>query len=99
MTASYDDVQSKILDQLKDDDLSPDAMSTQIKNLKTLAETQQILKPDPTPEPEPKGLKGFFEKHADALIKVGGTVTAILLIGAIETKGDVIFRSKASKFI
>lgn len=73
--------------------------STAVKNFKAYAEAKNLLKPDPIPESEPSGFKGFLHRHAGDLIKVGGTLTVVGIIAIIETKGDVIFRSKASKFI
>ena len=51
------------------------------------------------PETPEKGVKAWFEKHSDALIKVGGTLGTVVTIGFIESKFDVIFRSKASKYL
>lgn len=76
-----------------------DEVSTRVKNLKTFVEAKKLLDPEPEKEPEPTGIKAFFSRHADSLIKVGGTLAVVSVIAVIETKGDVIFRSKASKFI
>jgi hypothetical protein len=99
MPETFDTITQKLLDDIGKPDLTDEEASTKIKNLKTVAETQKLLEPEPTPVPEPTGLKGFFNKHAGDLIKVGGTVTVVSLIAVLEAKGDLIFRSKASKFI
>lgn len=96
--SSYEELTQKLIDDaVKADDDT--VLNDRVKALKTLAETQKLLEPEPTPVPEPDGVKGFFHRHTDALIKVGGTVIAIFAVAAVETKGDVIFRSKASKYI
>ena len=99
MPETFEETQHKILKELDKYDSSSEQCTTAIKNLKTLAEAQQILKPDPIPDPEPTGFRGFMHRNSGDLIKVGGTLTAIALIGIVETKFDVIFRSKASKYI
>lgn len=76
-----------------------DEVTTRVKNLKTFAEAKKLIDPDPEPDPEPTGTKAFFVRHASDLIKVGGTLVVVSVIAVIEAKGDVIFRSKASKFI
>lgn len=76
-----------------------DEASTRVKNLKTFAEAQALLVPAPIPEPEPTGVKAFFVRHSGDLIKVGGSLVIVSVIAIVEAKGDVIFRSKASKFI
>lgn len=99
MNESFEDARTKGLRELDTFDMDSDQATTIINNLKTLAESQQILTPDPIPDPEPTGFKGFLRRNGEDLIKVGGTVTVVAIIGLIEAKGDVIFRSKASKFI
>lgn len=99
MTKSLEDVQSKLIDDLMQRDPSSDEASTIIKNLKTLSEAQNTLRLDPLPDPEPTGLRGFLHRNSGELIKVGGTISVVAIIGLIEGKGDIIFRSKASKFI
>lgn len=99
MTHSLEEVQSLIINDLVTSDFADDDTTTKIKNLKTLTEAIMIQTPDPLPDPEPTGLKGFLWRNSGDLIKVGGTISIVALIGLIEAKGDVIFRSKASKFI
>lgn len=97
MTASFDDVRAKMLDQLLDETYESEAATNIIKNLKTLKDASP--EPETPTEAEPTGVRGFFKKNSGDLIKVGGTLGAITLIGLFELKGDVIFRTKASKFI
>lgn len=99
MSESADSLAQKLIDDIDGRDLTLEETSTAIKNLKTYAEAKKLLDPDPIPDPEPTGLKGFFARHSGDLIKVAGTLSAITLIAAVETKGDVIFRTKASKYI
>lgn len=99
MSQSADDLAQQLIDSIDGCDLTLEETTTAIKNLKTFAEAKNLLDPDPIPDPEPTGTKAFFARHADALIKVVGTFGAIALIAAVETKGDVIFRTKASKYI
>jgi hypothetical protein len=70
-----------------------------IKSLKTYAEAKKLLEPEPIPEPEPTGVKAFFSRHAGDFIKAGTTLVVVTVIAVTEAKGDVIFRSKATKFI
>lgn len=99
MSQSAEDLAQKLIDNLDGCDLTTEETTTAIKNLKTFAEAKKLLDPDPIPDPEPTGAKAFFVRHSDALIKVAGTLAAITLIAGVETKGDVIFRTKASKYI
>lgn len=98
MPESTDSVTQKLIDDI-DHATSLEVKSTAVKTLKTYAEAKKLLDPDPIPDPEPTGVKAFFARHAGDLIKVGGTLAAVATIAVIEAKGDVIFRSKASKFI
>jgi len=99
MTKSFDDAQSTLLAKIADSDMTIDGAATIAETLKTLAEAQKLLAPDSTTETEPTGLKGFLRRNSGDLIKAGSTLGAIVTIGIIETKFDVIFRSKATKFI
>lgn len=94
---SYETVRGEILSELVGHEVTADEYATALKALETLnkAEAAQY-RPDP---PEPTGKKAWFERHSDALIKVGGTFSSIVLIGFVESKFDVIFRSKASKYL
>lgn len=99
MSEPIDPLAEKLIADIENRDFSLEDTATAVKNLKTYAEAKKLLEPDPIPEPEPSGPKAFFVRHAGDLIKVGGTLSAIALIAAVETKGDVIFRTKASKYI
>jgi hypothetical protein len=59
----------------------------------------KLLEPEPIPVPEPSGVRGFFHRHTGDLIKAGTTLSVVGLIAVVEAKGDVIFRSKATKLI
>ncbi len=99
MTKSLEDVQNLIIDDLDKHDLTSDSATALLKNLSILATAQATLRTDPIPEPEPTGFRGFLHRNSGDLIKVGGTISAIALIGFVETKFSTIIRPKASKFI
>jgi hypothetical protein len=99
MSDPIDTITQKLLDDLAASDFTTEDPATKIKTLKTFAEAQKLLEPEPIPDPEPTGPKAFFAKHAGDLIKVGGTLSVVSLIAVLEAKGDLIFRSKASKYI
>lgn len=94
MTSSYDSVRNEIFEELKGHDVTDDQYATAIKRLEDLNKAEAAEK-----ENIPTGAKGWFERHSDALIKVGGTAGIVVLIGFVETKFDVIFRSKAAKYL
>lgn len=95
--SSYEIIRGEIISEIKGHDVTSDDYLTSIKALEAINKAEAALK---TPEPpEPKGAKAWFEKHSDALIKVGGTLSTVALIGFVESKFDVIFRSKASKYL
>ena len=98
MSESIDSLAQKLIDDVAAS-TSEEETATAVKNLKTLGEAKKLFEPDPTPDPEPTGIKAFFSRHAGDLIKVGGTLSAVGLIAVIEAKGDVIFRSKATKYL
>jgi hypothetical protein len=96
-SSSYEIARNDLFNALAGLDESSTEYANAVKALETLnkAEASQIH-----PEtPEETGVKAWFEKHSDALIKVGGTFGSIALIGFVESKFDVIFRSKASKYL
>lgn len=95
--SSFDDVRTKMLNQLADETFESEAATTIVKNLKTLQEAANI--PDSPSTDDETGFKAFLKRNSGDLIKAGSTLGAISLIGLFELKGDVIFRSKASKFI
>lgn len=99
MPDSIDTVTQQLIDAVTKELDDLDKTSTAVKNLKTFAEAVESLTPDPEPDPEPTGVKAFFKRNEDNLFKFGGTAVAVVLIAIIESKGEVIFRSKASKFI
>lgn len=94
MSDSYEDFRTEIFSELKGRDVTDDGYTTALKNLEMLNKAEAAQK-----TVESKGTKAWFERHSDALIKVGGTLGAITLIGLVETKFDVIFRSKAAKYL
>ena len=94
-----DPIVQRLIDLAEDPATEEKDLATHIKSIKTYAEAKKLLEPDPIPDPEPTGFKAFLDRHAPELIKVAGTLTVVGIIAAIEAKGDVIFRSKASKFI
>lgn len=98
MPEPIDETVKKLIDDI-DTAADYDETSTAVKNLKVLAEAKKLLEPDPEPEPEPSGVKAFFSHHAGDLIKVGGSIVIVSVIAVVEAKHDIIFRSKASKFI
>lgn len=98
MPEPIDDAVQKLIEDI-DTATDLNEKSTAVKNLKVLAETKKLLEPEPIPEPEPSGVKAFFNHHAGDLIKVGGSIVVVSVIAVIEAKHDIIFRSKASKFI
>lgn len=99
MPEPIDDALSSLIDDINNTVGDPEKAATAVKNLKAFAEAKKLLDPDPIPEPEPTGIKAFFVRNSGDLIKVVGTLAVATVIAVIESKGDVIFRSKASKFI
>lgn len=99
MSEPIEDALAQVISDITKEPDDLDKTATAVKTLKTFAEAKKLLEPEPIPESEPTGIKGFFERHSGDLIKVGGTLVVVSIIAVIETKGDVIFRSKASKFI
>lgn len=97
MTASYDSLRQDLLTHLANSDEGSDQYTNALKQLETLNKAESAQKEPETPEP--KGTKAWFEKHSDALIRVGGTLGTVVVIGFVESKFDVIFRSKASKYL
>lgn len=96
-TTSYETTREQLFTQLTNSTPGSDEYTNLLKQLETLNKAQTA---QPVPEtPEPTGAKAWFEKHSDALIKVGGTLSSVVLIGFVESKFDVIFRSKASKYL
>lgn len=95
MPASYEDVRASLLETLVDENTSSDDFSNAMKNLKILEESFKINQDVNVKEEK----KNFFQAHSSELIRVGGTIATVLTIGIIETKFDVIFRSKAAKYL
>lgn len=96
-TPSYETVRAEILKEFSGHEVTSEEYATALKALETLNKAEAAQKEPETPEP--KGTKAWFEKHSDALIKVGGTLSTVVLVGFVESKFDVIFRSKASKYL
>lgn len=99
MSDSMDNVTQKLIDELMEADGTSEEAAALTKNLKTFAEAKKLLDPEPEPVPEPTGAKAFFGRYGGDLIKGGVTLTAVAVIAVIEAKGDVIFRSKATKYL
>lgn len=94
---NYDETRTNLLDDIANLTAGSAEHLNALKALETLnkAEASQVA-----PEtPEPTGAKAWFERHSDALIRVGGTLATVTAIGFVESKFDVIFRSKASKYL
>jgi hypothetical protein len=99
MPENLDTVAQQLIDDITKNSDDQDKTALAVKTLKTFAEAQDLLTPDPEPDPEPTGWKAFLDRHSGELIKITGTAAIVLLIAVSEAKGDIIFRSKASKFI
>lgn len=91
---SYDTIRAEIFTELKGHDVTDEAYLTAIKALEGINKAEVAQKTE-----ESKGAKAWFDRHSDALIKVGGSAGIVVLIGIVETKFDVIFRSKAAKYL
>lgn len=93
---SYEDIRNNLLEKLNDSDTTAAEFSDGVKSLKVLEEAckinHDIVEEDYT-------IKQFFKDHAGDFIRVGGTLATVVTIGFIESKFDVIFRSKASKHL
>lgn len=99
MSESFDNVIEGFVVQVGDMHPAHEGTTNAIKNLKTLAEARNLMQPELEPEPEPTGIRGFIRRNGGDLIKTATTFGVVAIIAGIEAKGDVIFRSKASKFI
>lgn len=91
---SYEDIRNNVLDALSNKAPETDDFTSIMKNLKLLEESFKINQ-----DVNVKDEKNFFQEHASDFIRVGGTIATVVVIGIIETKFDVIFRSKASKHL
>lgn len=91
---SYGDIRNLVLDKLETSAPESDDFTAAMKNLKLLEEAFKINQDSTVKED-----KNFFQEHASDFIRVGGTIATVVVIGIIETKFDVIFRSKASKHL
>jgi hypothetical protein len=100
MSNSYETIRGEILTELTGHDVTSDDYAKALKALEAInkAEATQY-RPEPPAPPEPTGAKAWFDRHSDALIRVGGSVTTVVMVGFVESKFDVIFRSKASKYL
>lgn len=97
MSSAYETVRQQLFSHLAGSDEGSEEFTAVVKQIEAINKAEAAQKDPETPEP--KGTKAWFEKHSDALIKVGGTIAAICTIGFVESKFDVIFRSKASKYL
>jgi len=94
---SYETIRSALLQHAVGEDEGSEKLTDMLKQLELLNKAEAAQKDPETPEP--KGAKAWFEKHSSDLIKVGGTLGTVVLVGFVESKFDVIFRSKASKYL
>lgn len=96
--SSYEETRVKLLETMNNslDEGSPEYLNA----MKSLVELNKAEAAQLHPEtPECTGKKAWFERHSDALIRVGGTLATVVAVGFVESKFDVIFRSKASKYL
>lgn len=94
---SYQEARQELLAMIAQTDEWSEKYTTLVKNLEILNKAEAAeLKPE---APAETGAKAWFKEHSDSLIKVGGTLGSIVLLGFVESKFDVIFRSKASKYL
>lgn len=94
--ADYESIRQSLLAHLAGCDEGSEEYTNLLKQLEILNKAEAA---QPQPEKEEKGAKAWFKDHSDSLIKVGGTFGSIVLLGFVESKFDVIFRSKASKYL
>ncbi len=94
---NYESIRHNLLQHLAGADEGTEEFTNVLKELEILNKAEAAQKEPETPEP--KGAKAWFEKHSSDLIKVGGTLSTVILVGIVESKFDVIFRSKASKYL
>lgn len=94
---SYEDIRNNLLDKLNDSDTGSTEFSDAVKSLKVLEEANKIH--HDTEVEEDYDWKRFLKDHAGDFIRVGGTLVTVVAIGIVENKFDVIFRSKASKYL
>lgn len=100
MPEPTDPIAQDLLKSIKDADPNDEkVIADKIKTLKNYAEAKKLLEPEPEPVPEPTGFKAFVNRNSGDLIKAGSTLVIVTAIAAFEAKGDLIFRSKAAKFI
>lgn len=94
MTSSYEDVRNQIIEKLSEIGPEGDNYGDLMKSLKTLEEAHKI-KHDTVPPVE----KSFWKEHSSEIIRIGGTIATVIVIGAIEMNGGVLLKSKASKYL
>jgi hypothetical protein len=94
---NYETIRASLLQHAVGEEDGTEKLTNIIKQIELINKAEAAQKEPETPEP--KGAKAWFEKHSDALIKVGGTLSTVVLVGFVESKFDVIFRSKASKYL
>jgi hypothetical protein len=94
---NYESIRLSLLQHAAGEEDGGEKMTNILKQLEILNKAEAAQKEPETPEPT--GAKAWFEKHSSDLIKVGGTITTVILVGFVESKFDVIFRSKASKYL
>lgn len=96
---SYESVRNEIFSELAGRDVDAEQYTNALKALEILNKAEAAQCRPETPEQCESGPKAWFKEHSDALIKAGGTICAIVTVGFVESKFDVIFRSKASKYL
>jgi hypothetical protein len=94
---SYETLRRDLLQHLAGSEEGSEEYTNTLKQLEILNKAEAAQKEPETPEPT--GAKAWFEKHSESLIRVGGTLGTVIMIGFVESKFDVIFRSKASKYL
>lgn len=94
MPENYETVRNQIFVKLSEMGPSDEKFSELTKSLKTLEEAHKINHESVDPVK-----KSFWQEHSSELIRIGGTLATVVLIGAIEMNGGVLLKSKASKYL
>lgn len=99
MSWSYEEIRNELLETISNLDPVDEAETYAdcLDKLEKINKAEAAEKE--TPEVPPTGVKAWFDRHSDAFIRVGGTVVAIGAVAFAESKFDLIFKSKASRFI
>lgn len=99
MSYNYEDIRSELLTTINNLDPVDDRESYQncLDMLEKINKAEAAEKE--APEATPTGAKAWFDRHSDSFIKLGGSLAAIVMVAFAESKFDLIFKSKASKYI